>query len=173
MATIHQARCSRPALCAIALLAGLPAAGATKGDAQSVTILGAANSQLADGASALRAGHVAEGLRLTLAGLNEPAELRDIAAGHANACAGYALLKQWDEALDQCNQAIGLDNTNWRAYNNRAAVYSARGLFDLAIHDIETGLGLAPNSETLLESMRVTQRNKRIILDRSHHSVPS
>lgn len=147
---------------------------AASGNAQSATIIGA-NSLLSDGASALQAGRAAEGLRLTLAGLNEPSLPRDLAAGHANACAAYVMLKQWEEALEHCKQSIEMDSSNWRAYNNRAAVYVAKGLYDLAIRDIEAGLALAPNSRTLLESMRVTQRNKRIIEGQSHgrRSVPS
>ncbi len=158
-------------LLAIAVVAS-PITSADDG-AYSATIIGGGNVLLADGATALEAGRVEEGLRLTLAGLHEPALARDIAAGHANACAGYVLLKQWEDALEHCNQAVELDSTNWRAFNNRAAIYVAKGLYDLAIRDIEVGLTLAPNSRTLQESMRVARRNKRITEDRAHRSVPS
>ncbi len=149
-----------------------PPAHATDG-AHSATIIGGNNVLLSDGASLLETGHVEEGLRLTLEGLQESAPPHDIAAGHANACAGYVMLKQWEEALNHCNQAIGIDVSNWRAFNNRAAIYVAKGLYDLAIHDIEAGLALAPRSRTLLESMRVAQRNKRITESRGHRSLPS
>jgi tetratricopeptide (TPR) repeat protein len=148
------------------------AAGSPVGNASSTTVIGA-NSLLSDGASALEAGRAEEGLRLTLAGLSEPGQTRDLAAGHANACAALVMLKQWDDALAHCNQSIEMDNKNWRAFNNRAAAYAAKGLYDLAIHDIETGLGLAPSSHTLLESMRVVKRNKRIIERQNRRSVPS
>jgi tetratricopeptide (TPR) repeat protein len=138
-----------------------------------VTVISATNLLLSSGASALAGGHVQEGLRLTLEGLNEPAMPRDVAAGHANACAGFVLTQQWDDALEHCNRALSLDNTNWRAYNNRAAVYVAKGLLDLAIQDIEAGLELAPNSHTLHESLRIAQRNKKIIESRSRHALPS
>ncbi len=140
--------------------------------ASSTTVIGA-SALLSDGASALQAGRAEEGLRLTLAGLTEPLSTRELAAGHANACAALVMLSQWEEALNHCNQSIQLDGSNWRAYNNRAAVYVAKGLYDLAIHDIETGLSLAPNSHTLRESMRVTRRNKRISEQRARRSVPS
>ncbi len=157
----------------LALAGGTSASASPVTEAQSATIIGSTNVLLADGATALEAGRVEEGLRLTLAGLQEPALSRDTAAGHANACAGFVMLKQWEDALAHCNQAIGLDSSNWRAFNNRAAIYVAKGLYDLAIHDIEVGLALAPHSPTLLESMRVAQRNKRITEGRGHRSVPS
>ncbi len=162
-------------LAVVALASGVLASPVVAADerAHSATIVGGGNVLLADGATALEAGRVEEGLRLTLQGLREPSMTRDIAAGHANACAGYVLLKQWEDALEHCNEAVDLDNTNWRAFNNRAAIYVAKGLYDLAIRDIEAGLTLAPNSRTLQESMRVAQRNKRITEGRGHRSLPS
>lgn len=157
-------------LCSLALISTVAARSAD--EASSRTVIGA-NPLLSGGASALEAGHAEEGLRLTLAGLTGPASAHELAAGHANACAALAMLKQWEEALEHCNQSIQMDSSNWRAYNNRAAVYVAKGLYDLAIHDIETGLALAPNSSTLRESLRVARRNKRITEARGRRSVPS
>lgn len=141
--------------------------------AHSSTIFGSTNVLLSDGASKLEAGQVEEGLRLTLAGLKESVDRHDIAAGHANACAGFVLLQQFDQALDHCNQAVEMDGGNWRAFNNRAAIYVAKGLFELALRDIHAGLEIAPNSRTLLESLRVAQHNKRIMESRSRRLVPS
>jgi tetratricopeptide (TPR) repeat protein len=140
--------------------------------AQSATVIGG-NSLLSEGADALEAGRFEEGVRLTLAGLKESADLHDIAAGHANVCAGLVQLQQLDAALEHCNLAIEMDSTNWRAFNNRAAVYVAKGLFEQAFRDIKSGLELAPNSSTLHESLRVAQRNKRIMERRGRHAVPS
>ncbi len=142
-------------------------------EAHSSTIFGSTNVLLSDGASKLEAGQVEEGLRLTLAGLKESVDRHDIAAGHANACAGFVLLQQFDQALDHCNQAVEMDGGNWRAFNNRAAIYVAKGLFELALRDIHAGLEIAPNSRTLLESLRVAQHNKRIMESRSRRLVPS
>ncbi len=66
-----------------------------------------------------------------------------------------------------------MDHSNWRAFNNRAAIYVTKGLYDLAIRDIEAGLALAPNSRILHESMRVAKRNKRITESAGRRSVPS
>lgn len=137
------------------------------------TVLGTSNSLLADGASALQAGHTQAGVKLTLEGLKVADNAYDSAAGHSNACAGYALLKQWKEALEQCNAALELDTSNWRIYNNRAAIYVAQGLYDLAMRDLEAGLHLAPTSATLLESVRITERNRRLMSRRGRKAVAS
>jgi tetratricopeptide (TPR) repeat protein len=138
---------------------------------QSSTIVGPANPQLADGATALDAGHIEEGIRLTLEGLKFPTETHDKAAGYSNLCAGYAMLKQWDEALQHCNTALALDPNNWRSYNNRAAVYVGKGQYDHAMDDLRAGLELAPNSNTLLESLRIVQENRRLLNARSRSAV--
>jgi tetratricopeptide (TPR) repeat protein len=148
-------------------------ARATEPSAQSATIVGPVNAPLADGATALDAGHVEEGIRLTLEGLKLPTDSHDKAAGYANLCAGYALLKQWDEALEYCNTSLSLDKNNWRAFNNRAAVYVGKGQYEHAMADLRTGLDIAPNSRTLLESLRIVQENKRLYGTRSRSAVRS
>jgi tetratricopeptide (TPR) repeat protein len=138
---------------------------------QSATTIGPSNPALAEGATALDAGHVEDGIRLTLDGLRGPADSHDRAAGYSNLCAGYAMLKQWDDALQHCNTSLSLDKNNWRTFNNRAAIYVAKGQYELALADIRAGLEIAPNSRTLLESLRITQQNKRLYGARSRSSV--
>lgn len=132
----------------------------------SSSVIGLENPLLAQGARALEAGHAAEGVRLTLEGLKHPTPVRDIAAAHANLCAGYVLLDRNDEALAECNLSIKLDPANWRAYNNRAAVFAAKGWYELAAADIETGLKIAPNSAVLLKSLAIIHRNEQLL---RHH----
>ena len=139
----------------------------------SKTVIGQTNSLLADGAAALQAGHIEEGVRLTLEGLKVAVTARENAAGHSNACAGYVLLKQWAEALAQCNAALELDTSNWRTYNNRAAIYVEQGLYELAMRDLEAGLALAPGAPTLHESVRILERNKRLVGRQARKVVPS
>ncbi len=138
---------------------------------QSATVMGPSNAQLADGATALDQGRVEEGIRLTLAGLQFPTGRRDQAAGYSNLCAGYAMLQRWDEALQHCNTAIELDSNNWRSFNNRAAVFAGKGLYDKAVDDIRAGLRLAPDSRTLNESLRIIEENRRLLASRSRSSV--
>ncbi len=152
---------------------GPPAAATEQEQPGAATVFGPVNPLLARGAAELEAGHIEEGVRLTIEGLKYPSELRDIAAAHSNACAGYVMLKQWDNALDQCNAALELDTSNWRAYNNRASVYVERCQFALARRDLQAGLALAPQSPTLLESLRVLERNERILNRRTRRSVAS
>jgi tetratricopeptide (TPR) repeat protein len=128
----------------------------------SKTIVGRTNSLLVEGAAALNSGRVEEGIRLTLEGLKEAATVQDNAVGHSNACAGYVLLRQWAEALTHCNAALALDTSNWRTYNNRAAIYIEQGLFELGLQDLKSGLALAPEAPLLHESMRILERNRRI-----------
>jgi tetratricopeptide (TPR) repeat protein len=143
-------------------LAAATASPAAPSSPQSATVIGPQNGLLADGAAALEAGHADDGIRLTLEGLKLPTPLHDMAAAHANLCAGYILLHQWDDALAHCNTSIALDAGNWRAFNNRAAVFVARGMYDQALSDIETGLKLAPSSLTLQKSLKIINANKKI-----------
>jgi tetratricopeptide (TPR) repeat protein len=145
----------------------------TPDSAGSKTIVGSTNTLLAEGATALEAGHIEAGLRLTLEGLKEAVSAQDSAAGHSNACAGYVLLKQWAEALVHCNAALALDTSNWRTYNNRAAIYIEQGLFDLGKRDLEAGLALAPGAPILHQSLRVLEKNKRLMGRQAHRTVPS
>ena len=127
---------------------------------QSVTVLGTTNPLLASGSDALEAGRYQEGIRLSLAGLEDVASTRDQAAGHANVCAGYAALKRWDEALPHCNRSLDLDRGNWRAFNNRAAVYVGLGKLDLALTDVTSGLALSPGSQTLRKTLDVVNEHR-------------
>ena len=166
----------REGLFALALLAGAawPCPPARSEDqVGSRTVVSQTNSLLTAGAAALEAGRIEEGIQLTLEGLKVTVTSREIAAGHSNACAGYVLLKQWTEALTQCNAALELDTSNWRTYNNRASIYVEKGLFDLAMRDLEAGLALAPGSPTLHESVRILQRNKLLLGRQARRVVPS
>jgi len=143
-----------------ASLPGLVSANEDRGSSNSV--FGPLNPLLADGAAALELGRADEGIRLTLEGLKLPNAVHETAAAHANLCGGYAMLQRWDEALAHCNTSISLDPNNWRAFNNRAAVFTARGLYDQAVADVEAGLKLAPQSHTLHKTLEVIHDNERI-----------
>jgi tetratricopeptide (TPR) repeat protein len=127
------------------------------------TVLSAGNAWFAEGALALEEGRAAEGISLTLAGLKSATDPLETAAAHSNLCGGYALLHQWAEALEHCNTAISLDPNNWHSYNNRAAVFAARGQYALALADLRLGLELAPQSSTLLKSLSVVEHNQRVL----------
>jgi tetratricopeptide (TPR) repeat protein len=142
-------------LCTQVALAGDPIPAS-----HSTTVIGAPNPLLAQGSQALERGRFEDGIRLTLAGLKQPAAHNDLAAGHSNICAGYAALKRWSEALEHCNKALELDRNNWRTYNNRAAVFVGLKQFDLAMTDVNAGLDLAPDSATLRKSREVVRQHE-------------
>jgi len=113
------------------------------------TVLGPRNIYLHDGANALIAGDIEEGVRLTRRGLELAHGAREEKAGHANLCAGYLLLDQPEEALVHCNWVLERDASHWRAYNNRALVYLRLGRYDESEEDIRKGQALRPGSKTL------------------------
>jgi len=125
------------------------------------------------GAQALEAGKVKEGIELTQQGLARRPGARATAIGLANLCAGFAMLKRWDEALTPCNRAISLDPLQWRPYNNRAAVFSARAQYDLALADVERGLALAPDSPELQRSLQAIRESKRVHGERLRTALPA
>ncbi|MGH8259158.1 MAG: tetratricopeptide repeat protein, partial [Steroidobacteraceae bacterium] len=158
-------------LLATAAIAGSPGRASTPDDAglhrddrpMSSTVIGPLNPLLTRGAAALAAGHADEGIRLTLEGLKAPGDVHDTAAAHANLCAGYVLLRRYDDALTECNTSISLDGANWRAYNNRAAAFAAQGLYERALEDIAAGLRLAPGSPVLQRSLAIVHRNEDLV----------
>ena len=146
------------------VLAGAAGAEDVLHSAQSATVFGPVNPLLTEGTQALQAGHYEEGVRLTLAGLDQPNSVRDKAAAHSNICAGYVALKRFDEALEHCNLALDLDRNNWRTFNNRAAVFVGMKKYDLAMTDVNTGLEIAPGSRTLLKSKEVVIQHRNASL---------
>ena len=89
-------------LAALLLASAIPTLAA----AQSTTLIGSPNQLLTDGARAMEAGRFQEGLRLTLAGLDQPNPPENAAAGHSNICAAYAYLKRYNEALRAYNTKV-------------------------------------------------------------------
>src|ERR1700692_1218230 len=148
----------------VALLSWHPrGADAAESEAFSGTILGGGNTLLAEGSLALQTGRITDGIRLTQEGLKTEAEQREAAASHSNLGGGYALLREWAQALEHCNAAIELDPTNWQPLNNRAAVHAGLGQYELALSDVRAGLELAPRSSVLQKSLAVVQHNQKVI----------
>lgn len=143
-------------------LATLPCR-ASEPQAVSGTVLVGENSVLAEGAIALEQGRIEEGIRLTEEGLKDNDDPRRAAVGQSNLCGGYALLRRWAQALEHCDAAIELDPHNWQSFNNRAAVHSGLGQYDLALADLRTGLELAPGASLLHQSLAVVEHNQRVL----------
>ena len=140
--------------------------------AQSGIVLGNDNALLAQGSASLAAGRHEEGIRLTLAGLEQPNNPGEEAAAHSNLCAGYAALKRWSQALPHCNRSLELDSRNWHTFNNRAAVFVGLGLYELAVADVNRGLALDPDSPTLRKSLEIVHEHRNAALrDRRKRST--
>lgn len=128
-----------------------PALAASSDDTQVKTVIGPRNPNLVDGANELLAGNAEEGIRLTRLGLDVAVGQRERQAGLGNICAGYVMLKRYDDALEYCNQALDEYDRNWRALCNRALIYIKKGRFDEAARDLERGEEIAPNARALKE----------------------
>jgi tetratricopeptide (TPR) repeat protein len=132
---------------------------------ESKTVIGPRNPDLTNGARALLAGDIEEGVRLTEAGLKVAHGRRERQAGLENLCAGYVMLENYDAALEHCNNAVAENDQSWRAYNNRALLFVKTRRFPEAEADLEKGQELAPHSSKLKEV-------RGILLDETHPVRP-
>lgn len=127
----------------------------------SSTVLGR-NAMLADGSLALLNGQWKKGIDLTLLGLQDAVSNEDRAAGYANVCAGYIALKQYERALENCDLSIEIVQTNWRAWQNRAAANLSLGRVDESMRDIERGLAINPNAPELQQTLAIARGRERL-----------
>jgi tetratricopeptide (TPR) repeat protein len=125
------------------------------------TVLGH-NAMLADGSLALLNGQWEKGIDLTLMGLKDPVSNEARAAGYANLCAAYIALKQFEHALQSCDRSIAITDTNWRAWQNRAAANLHLGRIDDSMRDIERGLAINPNAPELQQTLAIVRGRERL-----------
>lgn len=114
-----------------------------------VTVIGPRNPDLKEGADKLLLGHADEGVRLTLRGLKVAQGAREEEAALSNLCAGFIMLKNYDEALKYCDLLLTRNDRNWRGYNNRAVVYINTEQYDKAHADLLKGEEINPGARTL------------------------
>ncbi|GMR17491.1 MAG: hypothetical protein BMS9Abin32_608 [Gammaproteobacteria bacterium] len=144
---------SRTAL-VIAILLAAPACWAqaevrAKPQTAQSTVIGPRNVPLHDGAQALLAGQHEIGVQLTLQGLKLALGKREEEAALANLCAGYFMLQQYDEAMKYCDLLLQRNDSNWRAYNNRALIYLRTKQYRKADEDLTRGEAINPGARTL------------------------
>jgi len=113
------------------------------------TVIGPRNIPLHDGAQALLAGDIEEGVRLTHQGLEFAQGNREHEAAFSNLCAGYITLGKYDEALKYCNTLLQRNDKSWRGYNNRAVVYIQTKQWKKAEQDLIRGEQLNPGAHTM------------------------
>jgi tetratricopeptide (TPR) repeat protein len=95
------------------------------------------------------AGDAEEGLRRTLRGLEYTTSNKDRVAGLSNACAGYMMIGEPEKGLSYCNEALELNDQNWRALSNRALVFVKLGQYEEAEVDLQKAEAIAPNARTV------------------------
>jgi tetratricopeptide (TPR) repeat protein len=140
--------------------------------ATSNTVIGP-NVMLADGAAALMSGQWQRGVELTQMGLTFAISQEDRASGLANLCAGFAALKQYQRALDYCDQSIAISEGNWRTWQNRAAANLGLGKIEESLDDIERGLQLNPDSEALQKTLAIARAQEKRQQERLRHLLES
>lgn len=139
---------SKLATLAIALVAAnllLPVSRAQ----ESKVVIGPRNLDLSEGAQELLAGNAAEGVQLTLRGLEVAQGKREKEAALSNLCAGYIMIDMLEPALEYCNKLILSNDRHWRGRNNRALIYVMQEEYKKAEEDLLVGQELNPNARTL------------------------
>jgi tetratricopeptide (TPR) repeat protein len=166
---------SKPISPALILLAAMVAALPGVAPAQTAgsnTVIGP-NVMLADGAEALLHGDWQRGIQLTQMGLTFAVSQQDRASALANLCAGFAALKQYQRALEYCDQSLAIVDDNWRTWQNRAAANLGLGKVDESLHDIQRGLQLNPDSDSLQKSLAIARGHEKLQQERMRQLLES
>jgi tetratricopeptide (TPR) repeat protein len=136
------------------------------------TVIGP-NIMLADGAEALMNGKWERGVQLTQMGLAFAISQQDRAAALANLCAGFAALKQYQRAMENCDQSLALDGENWRTWQNRAAANLGLGKVEEALRDVQRGLQINPDSDALQKTLAIARDHEKLQQERMRHLLES
>jgi len=155
-----------------ATLAGCATAGAMENDSNASTVIGS-NVLLVEGANALTGGDWKRGIELTELGLASVVSQNDRAVALANLCAGYAALKQFPKALLYCDESIKLENLNWRTWQNRAACHLGLGNVEESLADVQRGLALNPDAESLQQTLAIIRQYEKSQQERLQHLLES
>jgi tetratricopeptide (TPR) repeat protein len=126
----------------------------------STTVIGG-NELLQAGAAEMRSGNYQRGVELTQEGLKRPNAQHDVAAALSNLCAGFVGLRQYQLAIQHCDESLAINDGNWRTWNNRAAAHMGQGMYDAALQDVEAGLQRAPESNTLKKTRAIVLERQR------------
>jgi tetratricopeptide (TPR) repeat protein len=162
-----------PATLAAGILLAFPTLAAdTQGSPSSTTVIGP-NVLLADGAQALMNGDWERGVQLTEMGIGTAVSQQDRAVALANLCAGYAALKKYERALENCDRSIAIDEENWRAWQNRAAANLGLGRIEESLKDIQRGLRLNPESQDLQKTLAIARGYEKLQQERMKHLLES
>ena len=146
--------------CRVAALAGLVVLPLVSFASETVLV---SRSPLVEASMALQLGDAERGIRLIEEELARGIERRsDAAKALSNLCAGYILIGDYDSALGYCDRSLEIDQTNWRAFNNRASALLGQGRLDEAITDLGRGLELRSDSAMMRRSLENAYERKRL-----------
>ena len=151
----------------------LPSMASAEPPAASANTVIGPNVMLADGAEALMRGDWQRGVQLTQMGLTFAVSQQDRASALANLCAGFAGLKQFQRALEHCDQSIALVSDNWRTWQNRAAANLGLGKIEESLRDIQRGLQLNPDSDPLQKTLAIARGHEKRQQERMRHLLES
>lgn len=106
-----------------------------------------------------REGKHTEALEAYTAALSVDSDLDVLNAKlYCNRAGSYSALRQWQEALTDCNQAIILDDKYSRAYMRRAKCHTALENHQDAVYDWGKAKELDPDNKDILTGLRDAQR---------------
>lgn len=91
---------------------------------------------------------------------------------HNNLCVAQFMLKEYEAAVEQCQQAIAVRSNRWRAYNNLGNALAELGRFDDAIEAYNQALEMNKNNKTIQDNLDLVLRRKRIESPRSRLETP-
>ena len=160
-------------LLSAAIAAALPGIASAEPQSSSANTVIGPNVMLADGAEALMHGEWQRGIQLTQMGLTFAISQQDRASALANLCAGFAALKQYQRALEHCDQSIALVEDNWRTWQNRAAANLGLGKVEESLRDVQRGLQLNPGSDSLQKTLAIARDHEKLQQERMRHLLES
>jgi tetratricopeptide (TPR) repeat protein len=141
-------------------IAGGAAAQSAADKAGSRIVLGV-NEYLSAGADAIRAGRYDDGIRLTELGIERSSLTKgDRSAALSNLCAAHAAKHDLERAIDDCTEALILNDRNWRAFSNRSYAYYLKGQYRKANADLRAASAINPEARQVAQIRgMVNERN--------------
>ena len=86
----------------------------------------------------------------------EQKEVNDVKLSlHLNIALAYIKLEKYDNALQSCNEALKIDESNGKALYRRATVYYNKRKFQDAIGDLKKAENLAPEDKAVLKLQKL------------------
>ena len=129
---------------------------------------------LSDGAAAMMSGDWERGVQLTQMGLSSALSQTDRAAAYANLCAGYAALKKYQRALENCDQSSGdLRRQLAGVAEPRRGPPRSRTRSRSRCATFERGLQLNPDSQDLQKTLAIARGYEKLQQERMRHLLES